>query len=190
MRARAPGFRCLQRNRDASRHGCVPRLRRVGCNLHPGHRSPAQATSGGAALGAPDSRQPFVTASLQDRIEDALSRVRNNRVGADVLEADMVKDVAATPDGKVRLTLVLAPDDSASVVREVRQALQQVQGVTDVRVDVKDASQSRRPEASPPKRAATSRALPVMGQEPQSQRATTPAPTPVAYPHLGNIIAV
>ena len=29
-----------------------------------------------------------------------------------------------------------------------------------------------------------------MGQEPQSQRAAVPAPTPVAYPHLGNIIAI
>jgi ATP-binding protein involved in chromosome partitioning len=29
-----------------------------------------------------------------------------------------------------------------------------------------------------------------MGQEPQSRRASVPAPTPVAYPNLGNIIAV
>jgi ATP-binding protein involved in chromosome partitioning len=29
-----------------------------------------------------------------------------------------------------------------------------------------------------------------MGQEPQSQRAAVPAPTPIAYPHLGNIIAI
>jgi ATP-binding protein involved in chromosome partitioning len=29
-----------------------------------------------------------------------------------------------------------------------------------------------------------------MGQEPQSQRAAVPAPSPIAYPHLGNIIAV
>ncbi|MDQ6770031.1 MAG: Mrp/NBP35 family ATP-binding protein, partial [Gemmatimonadota bacterium] len=29
-----------------------------------------------------------------------------------------------------------------------------------------------------------------MGQEPQSKRAAVPAPTPVAYPHLGNIIAI
>jgi ATP-binding protein involved in chromosome partitioning len=43
--------------------------------------------------------------------------------------------------------------------------------------------------ASPP-RPGASRALPVMGQEPQSQRAAVPAPTPVAYPHLGNIIAI
>ncbi|HMI42705.1 MAG TPA: Mrp/NBP35 family ATP-binding protein, partial [Gemmatimonadaceae bacterium] len=42
---------------------------------------------------------------------------------------------------------------------------------------------------APPKSAA-SRALPVMGQETQSQRAAVPAPTPIAYPHLGNIVAI
>jgi len=143
-----------------------------------------------------------VSANLQERITDALSRVRNNRVGANVLEAEMVTDLATTTEGRVRLTLFLSPDDNATVVREVRQALQQVEGVTDVRVDVKDASQATtaprraqqpasRPAAAPgtPKPAA-SRALPVMGQEPQSQRAAVPAPTPVAYPHLGNIVAI
>ena len=123
-----------------------------------------------------------MSTNLQERITDALSRVRNNRVGANVLEAEMVRDIATSTEGRVRLTLFLSPDDSATVVREVRQALQLVEGVTDVRVDVKDASQA-------PKRAA-SRTLPVMGQERQSQRAAVPAPTPVAYPHLGNIIAI
>ncbi len=141
-----------------------------------------------------------MTANLQERITDALSRIRNNRVGANVLEAEMVRDIATTTDGKVRLSLFLSADDDATVVREVRQTLQQVPGVTDVRVDVKDASQARNarpPKAEPdntrvhqgsPKQAP--RALPVIGQEPQSQRAAVPAPTPVAYPHLGNIIAV
>ncbi|HJP58826.1 MAG TPA: Mrp/NBP35 family ATP-binding protein, partial [Gemmatimonadaceae bacterium] len=141
-----------------------------------------------------------MTPNLQERVTDALSRIRNNRVGANVLEADMVRDIATTTDGKVRLSLLLSADDDATVVREVRQTLQQVPGVTDVRVDVKDASQAqtRRPpkaqqdntrvQESAPKSAP--RALPVMGQEPQSQRAAVPAPTPVAYPHLGNIIAV
>jgi ATP-binding protein involved in chromosome partitioning len=143
-----------------------------------------------------------MSASLLDRITDALSHVRNNRVGANVLEAEMVSDIATTTEGRVRLTLFLAPDDNATVVREVRQALQLVEGITDVRVDVKDASQAnatRRPtprpaaNAAPPTgapKASGSRALPVMGQEPQSQRAAVPAPTPVAYPHLGNIIAI
>jgi ATP-binding protein involved in chromosome partitioning len=125
-----------------------------------------------------------MSANLQDRIADALSHVRNNRVGANVLEAEMVRDIATTTDGRVRLTLFLSPDDNATVVREVRQALQLVEGVTDVRVDVKDASQA------PPARPRPSRALPVMGQEPQSQRAAVPAPTPIAYPHLGNIVAI
>ena len=150
-----------------------------------------------------------MTPNLQERITDALSRIRNNRLGANVLEAEMIRDIATSIDGKVRLSLFLAPDDDATVVREVRQTLQQVPGVTDVRVDVKDASQANKPSTaagavaarsgagtapsapvpSAPKSAA-SRTLPVMGQEPQSQRAAVPAPTPVAYPNLGNIIAI
>jgi ATP-binding protein involved in chromosome partitioning len=142
-----------------------------------------------------------MAANLQDRITDALSRIRNNRVGTNVLEAEMVSDIATTTEGRVRLTLFLSADDDAGVVREVRQSLQQIPGVIDVRVDVKDASQASAkqsrgapksaPAAAPvaPKGAA-SRTLPVMGQEPQSQRAAVPAPTPIAYPHLGNIIAI
>ena len=103
----------------------------------------------------------------------------------------MVSDIATTTDGKVRLSLFLSADDDATVVREVRQSLQQIAGVTDVRVDVKDASQVKAPQPKAPQpKAKPSRALPVMGQEPQSQRAAVPAPTPVAYPHLGNIIAI
>ena len=142
-----------------------------------------------------------MTPNLQERVTDALSRIRNNRVGANLIEAEMVRDIATTTDGKVRLSLFLSADDDATVVREVRHSLQQIPGVTDVRVDVKDATQANKPVARPtapqapqapptPQRPAASRALPVMGQEPQSQRAGVPAPTPVAYPHLGNIIAV
>ncbi|HEX9219115.1 MAG TPA: Mrp/NBP35 family ATP-binding protein [Gemmatimonadaceae bacterium] len=133
-----------------------------------------------------------MTANLQERVTDALSRIRNNRIGANILEAEMVRDIATTTDGKVRLSLFLSADDDATVVREVRQTLQQVPGVTDVRVDVKDSSRPK--NASEPKNPSeaknTSRTLPVMGQEPQSRRAAVPAPTPVAYPHLGNIIAI
>jgi ATP-binding protein involved in chromosome partitioning len=144
-----------------------------------------------------------MSANLQDRITDALSHVRNNRIGANVLEAEMVRDIATTTDGRVRLTLFLSPEDNATVVREVRQALQLVEGVTDVRVDVKDAAQAAAPrraqqaeansaKPAPPSssKPGASRALPVMGQEPQSQRAAVPAPTPVSYPHLGSVIAI
>jgi ATP-binding protein involved in chromosome partitioning len=42
----------------------------------------------------------------------------------------------------------------------------------------------------PEKKSGKPRALPVMGQEVQSQRAAVPAPTPVNYPNLGTVIAV
>ncbi len=147
-----------------------------------------------------------MTQNLQERVTDALSRIRNNRVGANVLDAEMIRDIATTTEGRVRLTLFLSPDDDATVVREVRQTLQQVPGVTDVRVDVKDASQATMPVGQSAKpasgstggamdpsvapKAGASRTLPVMGQETQSQRAAVPAPTPIAYPNLGKIIAI
>jgi len=131
-----------------------------------------------------------MTANLQERIADALSRVRSKRVGTNILEAEMVSEVATTADGKVRLSVFLTADDDATVVREIRQALQQVEGVTDVRVDVKDGSQSAAPPPASGRQSASSRALPVMGQAAGPQRGTPPAPTPVAYPALGHIIAI
>jgi ATP-binding protein involved in chromosome partitioning len=141
-----------------------------------------------------------MTVTLQERISDVLSRIRSKRAGTNILEAEMVSEVATTTDGKVRLSVFLTADDDAAVVREIRQAIQQVDGVTDVRVDVKDGSANA--AAAPVRDAAaaapafargpqsgSSRALPVMGQT-ASPRPTPPAPTPVAYPGLGTIIAV
>ncbi|HVB32434.1 MAG TPA: Mrp/NBP35 family ATP-binding protein [Gemmatimonadaceae bacterium] len=119
--------------------------------------------------------------TLQQRITQALSKLRNPRTGHDVVSDDMIRDVATTTAGKVRLSLLLAADDPATLVRDVRQMLERVEGVTEVRVDVKD------PSAAAPKPAA-SRALPVMDDRPAAPRAS--APTPVPYPNLGRIIAV
>ena len=130
-----------------------------------------------------------MTPNLQERVNAALSTIRNNRLGLNVLEAEVVRDVATTLEGKVRFTLLLAPSDDATMVRDVRQVVQQVDGVTDVRVDVKDVSQAGVVQSPPPAKQKP-RALPVMGQEPSSKRAAVPAPTPVTYPNLGNIIAI
>jgi len=140
-----------------------------------------------------------------ERITGALAAVRNPRTGADVMAADMVRDIATTVDGKVRLTLLLAADDDATLVRDVRQAIESLSGVSDVRVDVRDPAQTeptparRAPTAAPPamnqpqapaRGAATGgmgRALPVMDAAP---KAPPKVPEPVAYPQLGRIIAV
>jgi ATP-binding protein involved in chromosome partitioning len=134
---------------------------------------------------------------LQARIASALRQVVNPRTGQDVLTAEMVRDIGVSREGRVRLTFLLSAQDPASLVREVRQAVEHVEGVADVRVDVKDPSQVREspsasaPSAEAPAAARRARSLPVMQQEPQSQRAhVPPAPTPVAYPHLGRIIAI
>src|SRR5438132_287288 len=61
-----------------------------------------------------------------------------------------------------------------------------VEGVTEVRVDVRDANA---PGETPARPAASSkRMLPVMESRPAAPRPS--APTPVAYPNLGTIVAV
>ena len=126
-----------------------------------------------------------MTDTLQQRISRALSTVNNPRLGADVVSAEMIRDVATTTDGRVRVTLLLTAADDAALVREVRQALEQVAGVSDVRVDVRDAAESGTPA---PPAAKPRRALPTMDQP--AAPARVPAPQPISYPRLGRIIAV
>jgi ATP-binding protein involved in chromosome partitioning len=129
---------------------------------------------------------------MQARIAAALQQVVNPRTGSDVLTSEMIRDVGVSVDGRVRFTILLGAQDPASLVREVRQAVERVDGVSEVRVDVKDPAQARAAVAARPAPAVPGhgRALPVMGQEPQSRRAAVPAPTPVAYPNLGRVIAI
>src|SRR5215208_4199202 len=80
--------------------------------------------------------------NFQVRIDTALASVRNNRLGLNILEAGMVRDIATSLDGKVRFSIFLSAADDASIVRDARQAVEQIAGVSEVRVDVKDAAQS------------------------------------------------
>ncbi len=129
--------------------------------------------------------------TLQERIAAALGSIVNPRTGADVVSSEMIRDVATTTAGRVRLTILLAPNDPATLVRDVREAIERLDGVADVRVDVKDPSEADgRPapgHAPPPGGGA--RTLPVMNAAP-AQAPRPSAPTPVAYPHLGRIVAV
>ena len=132
--------------------------------------------------------------ALQQRIEAALRAIQNARLQADVLSAGMVRDIATTTDGKVRLTMLLDPTDDARLVRAVRKSIEDVEGVSEVRVDVRDASQQApaapHPGTNAEGGARRPRTLPVM----EAPRASAPqrpaAPTPVAYPHLGRVIAI
>jgi ATP-binding protein involved in chromosome partitioning len=126
---------------------------------------------------------------LTTRIDAALEAVVNPRTGKNLIAGEMVRDVATTTDGKVRFTVLLTPADDATLVRSARMAVEQIAGVTDVRVDVKDSGETSAPSAPPKKPAGAPRAaLPVMDAKPAAPRVQ--APTPVAYPNLGKIIAV
>jgi len=116
--------------------------------------------------------------TLQARVERALSQVQNPRSGKDILAAGMVKDLAVAGDGSVTFTFLLGRDDPGSLAREVRKAVQGVQGVTGVRLNVTDASSGTEGTAS---RQPAPR--PGPGGVP-------PPPTPVELPHLGTVIAI
>jgi ATP-binding protein involved in chromosome partitioning len=128
-----------------------------------------------------------MTDTLQARLAEALAPIANPRTGASVYQTQQVRDIATTVDGKVRVTLMLAAQDDPTLARQVRQALEKVDGVTDVRVDVKAAEEA--PQRAAPAPAAKGRTLPLM-EAPAAPRATPAAPTPVTYPKLGRIIAV
>ena len=131
-----------------------------------------------------------MTDTLQARLAEALAPIANPRTGASIYQTQQVRDIAATRDGKVRVTLLLAAQDDPTLARQVRQALEKVEGVTDVRVDVRDSAEAPPSAAAPSAPAAPKPrgALPVMDTAPAPR--TPAAPTPVAYPNLGRVIAV
>ena len=116
--------------------------------------------------------------TLQARVERALSQLKNPRGGNDILSSGMVKDLAVAGDGTVTFTFLLGRDDPGSLAREVRKAVQGVQGVTGVRVNVTDASTAA--EGTAPRQPAP---RPGPGGVP-------PPPTPVELPHLGTVLAI
>lgn len=120
----------------------------------------------------------MATTTLQERLAQALSQIRNARTGADVFSSQQVRDIATTTDGRVRATLQLGAQDDPSLAREVRLAIQNVAGVTDLQLEV----------ATGPKKPA-SRSLPVMDQAPAAPPRPA-APTPKYYANLGKVIAI
>ncbi len=130
--------------------------------------------------------------TLQARLAEALAPLANPRTGASLYQTQQVRDIAASRDGKVRVTLLLGAQDDPVLARQVRQALEAVEGVTDVRVDVKDAAQaapSGAAASAPAPKPAGGRTLPVMGEPAGAPKPPAP-PSPVSYPGLGRIIAV
>lgn len=114
--------------------------------------------------------------SLEARVTSALARVRNPRLGTDLLSAGMIRDLSVTDDGKVAFTFLLSRDDPATLVREARAALVAIEGVRkeDVKISVVDPSGPAHATHAPP------------GASPVAP----PPPVPPEQPNLGRIVAI
>src|SRR5437899_1091862 len=151
----APG----QRSRVRSRHRCpAPRLLRSFPHV-PGSNT------------------------LQARVERALAQLKHPRHGKDVLSAGMVRELSVDGAGQVTFTFILTQQDPPTLAREARKAVQGVEGVTAVRVNLTDAG------AAPAGGGGGGAAAPRQAA-PRPAGGVPPPPTPVEMPNLGKVLAV
>jgi ATP-binding protein involved in chromosome partitioning len=127
--------------------------------------------------------------TLQERIATALQHTINRRTGGNVYDSQQVRDIAATTDGRVKATLLLTAQDDPELARVVRTAIEAVEGVAAITLDVKSASLPPAAGAPAPRAPGTGRSLPVMDSTPPAP-ARPAAPTPKHYANLGKVIAV
>lgn len=108
------------------------------------------------------------------QVRAALDNVANPRTGTGLVAAGMISDLTVDEStGEASFTFLLRRDDSATLVRQARQALTAA-GLPQPKINVTDP-------AGPP---------PTTHAAPQSAAAGVPAPTPMEIPGLGRVIAV
>ena len=66
---------------------------------------------------------------LEARVVAALARIQNPRIENDLFSAGMIRDLTVSADGAVAFTFLLSPEDPATLVRQARAAVQEVEGV-------------------------------------------------------------
>ena len=137
-------------------------------------------------------------------LERALSGVVNPANGEDIVSGGRVRDMVVDAEGRATFRFALQAGDPGALVREAREAARRVEGVRDVKVDVRLPSPPGRgggapaaPSADGPAPAAAlgSRGhAPRQGPAPASglQPGSVPAPTPKPglLAEVGRIVAV
>ena len=115
---------------------------------------------------------------LEARVAAALARIQNPRLENDLLSAGMIRDLAVTADGAVSFTFLLAPEDPATLVRQARSAIQEVEGVRRdaIKIAVSNPSGPAKVTHGPP-----------TGAGPETPPQPPQAPE---MPNLGRIIAI
>ncbi len=129
--------------------------------------------------------------SLHADVLAALSRIQNPRLENDLLSAGMVRDLVVNDDGKVTFTFLLSREDPATLVREARQAIRQLDGVGEIKINVVDPAGTQGPTHGPPSSGQGGQGgHGGRGAGPQSVATGVQAPIPMAQPNLGKVIAV
>ena len=118
--------------------------------------------------------------ALRDRVQAALQALTNPRTGADLWRGGHIRELETDPDGLVRFQFVLGQEDPGTLVREARAAVEALEGVSRVKIDVKLPNA---PTGGRAGHGAAGRPL---------KAGTVPAPTPdtAIAAHIGRIIAV
>jgi ATP-binding protein involved in chromosome partitioning len=115
--------------------------------------------------------------TLQARVMAALGRIQNPRLENDLFSAGMIRDLAVDADGRVTFTFLLSREDPATLVRQARAALRELDGVGEIKINVVDPAGPAQATHGPP-------GAPAPGHAPVAP------PAPQEQPELGRIIAV
>ena len=122
--------------------------------------------------------------SLQARVLEALRGVAHPTRG-DVVSAELIRDLTAADSGEVSFTFLLGRADPATLVRQVRKAVEAVAGVRPpVRIQVTDPAGPAVATHGPPG------APPTAGTGRTGETGGPGAPQSVELPGLGRIIAI
>jgi ATP-binding protein involved in chromosome partitioning len=116
---------------------------------------------------------------LEQDVQSALRGVSHPETGQDLVESGHVRDLEVSDDGAVRLSFCLMTDDPGGLVKDVRTAVEGVEGVTEVKINVQlPQTGGGSPEAG--------------GQGGGIEPGSVPAPTPKPglLPQVGAVVAV
>src|SRR5690606_9808277 len=108
---------------------------------------------------------------LEGQVFQALAGIRNERLDTDLVSAGMVRNLAVDEAGRVTFTFLLGSDDPGTLVRQARKAVEALEGVSEVKINV----------TNPSGPAATTHA------PPGAQPAARPPAAPEPQPGLGHV---
>ena len=129
--------------------------------------------------------------SMQEQVLSALRSVLHPHTGEDLVAAGYVRDVEIRPDGEVRFSFTLQPQDPGSLVKQARSAVQAVDGVAKVKVNVQLPQAGTQAAAAPaPPRPAPSSPPPGGGGGLKPGSVPAPTPKPGILSDTDHVVAV